>query len=310
MPQTIAITGATGFIGSAVVYEFLSQGDRIIVLTRHGSDQSKLEHFKTVIRIVKYNKLNDIELIYTLSNINIDVLVHCGWQGVAGADRNAQYQIDVNIPTTLHSVELCKSLNIKRWIGVGSQAEYGNLNYKINETSPTMPTTLYGRAKLEAGSAALGLCDKNKIVGSWLRIFSTYGPNDAPNWFLPYVIQEFLAGRSPQLTKCEQLWDYLYISDAAKAITATANSSAKGIFNLGSGSCHTLRFYIETIRAILNTPLLPQYGVIDYRSDQVMHLEADISRITHSTGWHPAVNILDGLRNTIEFEKQRFQTNL
>jgi nucleoside-diphosphate-sugar epimerase len=158
---------------------------------------------------------------------------------------------------------------------------------------------------LAAGIAALGLCEASEIKGSWLRVFSTYGPSDSPHWFIPYVIQEFLAGRAPQLTKCEQLWDYLHVEDAARAVVSVAHAKTSGVFNLGSGSAYPLRTYIDNIREILKTDLMPQYGGIAYRPDQVMHLEADISRLIEHTGWRPSVSLLTGLMQTIEFERTR-----
>lgn len=275
------------------------------VLTRANSNLSRLDSVKYSVQFITYDSLADKSLIKSMASNKTDVFVHCAWRGVAGGERNEAFQISENIPTTIQSVELAAKLGCHQWIGLGSQAEYGNLNCKISESSEILPTTLYGKAKLSAGIAALGLCEAYEIKGSWLRVFSTYGPGDAPHWFIPYVIQEFLAGRAPQLTKCEQLWDYLHVEDAARAVIAVAQAKASGVFNLGSGSTHLLRTYIETIREILRTDLMPEYGAITYRPDQVMHLEADVSRLIEQTGWKPSVNLLSGLTQTVEFERIR-----
>ncbi len=305
MYKRIVITGATGFIGAAIVREFLMSGDEVIVLTRANSNLSRLKSVRHSLQLVTYGSLVEEGLIESIAANQTDVFIHCAWRGVGGDERNEAFQISENIPTTIQSVELAAKLGCQQWIGLGSQAEYGNLNCKISESSGILPTTLYGKAKLSAGIAALGLCEAYEIKGSWLRVFSTYGPCDAPHWFIPYVIQEFLAGRAPQLTKCEQLWDYLHVEDAARAVIAVAQAKASGVFNLGSGSTYPLKTYIETIREILRTNLIPKYGAIAYRPDQVMHLEADISRLIEETGWKPSVNILSGLTQTVEFERTR-----
>ena len=305
MFKRIAITGATGFIGAAIVREFLARGDKVQVLTRANSNLSRLDSVKSSVEFITYVSLADKSLIESMVGNKTDVFVHCSWRGVAGGERNEAFQIAENIPTTIQSVELAAKLGCHQWIGLGSQAEYGNLNCKISESSEILPTTLYGKAKLSAGIAALGLCEAYEIKGSWLRVFSTYGPGDAAHWFIPYVIQEFLAGRAPRLTNCEQLWDYLHVEDAARAVIAVAQAKASGVFNLGSGSTLLLRTYIETIREILRTDLMPEYGAIAYRPDQVMHLEADVSRLIEQTGWKPSVNLLSGLTQTVEFERNR-----
>ena len=53
-------------------------------------------------------------------------------------------------------------------------------------------------------------------------------------------------------------------------------------------------------------PSLPLgLGKVPYRSDQVMHLEADITRLTSATGWRPAISLESGLKQTIEWYREK-----
>jgi UDP-glucose 4-epimerase len=304
MPFHVAITGATGFIGAAVLAELLAGGSRVTVLLRPDSNRARLAARKGF-ETLTYSRLMDEVTVRALREKAPDIFIHCGWRGVAGNERNETFQITENLPGTILAVELAASAGCRQWIGLGSQAEYGNQNRRLGEDAPLHPTTVYGKAKLAAGFAALGLCEARQMAGVWLRVFSTYGPEDAPNWLLPYVIQEFLAGRTPRLTKCEQLWDYLYVADAARAVTATANCTTNGVFNLGSGSARPLKDYVDAIRRELGSPLEPAYGAVPYRPDQVMHLEADIARLTEVTGWRPQISLAEGIRATVAFERAR-----
>ena len=304
MPLHVAITGATGFIGRAVLTELLAAGSQATVLLRPDSDRGRLaamNGFETL----GYSRLMDEATVRALREMRPDVFIHCAWRGVGGHERNEAFQITDNLPAVLEAVELAAAAGCRQWIGLGSQAEYGNQNRRMDEDAPLRPTTLYGKAKLAAGIAALALCDARKMAGAWLRVFSTYGPDDAPQWFIPYVIQEFLAGRAPKLTLCEQLWDYLYVTDAARAVAAAANGKIAGVFNLGSGSAHPLKNYVEAIRRELDSPAEPAYGAVSYRPDQVMHLEADISRLTKITDWRPQISLSEGIRATVAFERTR-----
>lgn len=307
MSKRVIMTGATGFIGSAILAELLARGDRVTLLQRPGSSGARLAGIHGFESHTYTELLND-ETVLKLKNGSPDIFIHCAWRGVGGQDRNHAFQITDNIPLTLATVELASASGCRQWIGMGSQAEYGNQNRRLDEEAPLRPTTLYGKAKLAAGVAALALCEARNIAGSWLRIFSTYGPEDAPHWFLPYVIQEFLAGRAPKLTKCEQLWDYLYVADGARAVCAVANGSTGGVFNLGAGCSVPLKEYVEAIRSELDSSLDPVYGAVPYRPDQVMHLEADITRLTTASGWRPEIDFVDGIRKTIAFECLRRTT--
>ena len=307
MTLRVVMTGATGFIGSAILGELLARGVQVTVLLRRDSSNARLACMAGF-ESLTYTDLFNEDVLNSLHIGNPDIFINCSWRGVSGQDRNKAFQITDNLPMTLDTVKLAASIGCRHWIGLGSQAEYGNQNRRLDENAPLVPTTIYGKAKLAAGVASLALCEVHNMTGSWLRIFSTYGPEDAPHWFLPYVIQEFLAGRAPKLTMCDQLWDYLYVKDAARAVCAIANGTKGGVFNLGSGFSRPLKEYIEAIRIELGTLIEPVYGAIPYRQDQVMHLEADISRLTEATGWTPNVSMLQGIQKIVAFERTRIST--
>lgn len=307
MSAHVAITGATGFIGAAVAAEFLALGTEVTLLLRADSDRTRLAELAGV-EFLTYTKLDDSTTIAALAARRPCTFIHCGWKGVVGGERNAAFQITANLPLTLAAVELAAAAGCQHWIGFGSQAEYGNANRRLDEDAPLRPTTIYGKAKLAAGIAALALCETRALAGTWLRVFSTYGPGDDPAWFIPYVTQELIAGRAPRLTRCEQRWDYLYVGDAARAVVAITKRKAGGIFNLGSGQARPLRDCVEAIRSELHSAVEPVYGAIPYRADQVMHLEAEITRLSAATGWSPETNIQTGLRATVAAELLRTRT--
>jgi UDP-glucose 4-epimerase len=296
--MNFVLTGATGFIGAAVVKNILENGHVPVVLIRDNSNLKRLEHLENIV-LIKYDSLEDLDLIKKLQEYSPECFIHLAWKGVSGADRNSAFQITENIPFTLQSVFLAKQTGCKHWIGIGSQAEYGNPNCKINENFPTIPTTLYGKAKLSACWAATGLCDALEMQSSWIRVFSTYGIGDEPHWFIPYIINELKQGKYPSLTKCEQLWDYLYVDDAAAAILSIAYNKVNGIYNLGTGEAQRLKRIVEIIKEEINPKAVIKYGAIPYRLDQVMHLEADISLIQEKTNWKPMISLKDGLVKTI-----------
>jgi UDP-glucose 4-epimerase len=296
--QHVAITGATGFVGSAITRKMVQAGLEVTVLLRPESNLARLAGIDGL-HLLQYRQLNEPAVSSWLRTRGVHAMVHCAWRGVAGQDRNEIFQVTENLPLTLQAAQVAVESGLRRWIGIGSHAEYGNPNCVVSESHPSVPTTLYGKAKLAAGIASLGLCEAQGIPAAWVRIFSTYGPGDSGAWLIRYVIDEFLAGRRPKLTRCEQIWDYLYVDDAARAVLALLEAPATGVFNLGSGRPVVLRSVIEAIRQELKTELTAEFGAVPYRPDQVMHLEADISKLSGATGWHPQVDLAEGLRLTV-----------
>ena len=78
--------------------------------------------------------------------------------------------------------------------------------------------TAYGKAKLKAGISSRSLCKELGIRHIWTRVLSIYGPFDGPNTLITSTIRKIINGERPALTAGEQVWDYLYSKDAAKAL--------------------------------------------------------------------------------------------
>ena len=113
-----------------------------------------------------------------------------------------------------------------------------------------------------------------------------------------------LHDQRPSLTLGEQLWDYLYVRDAAEAVYRLGTTpTAEGVFNLGSGQVHTIRHIVERIRDMIDPGLPLGFGEVPYRPDQVMHLQADIAKLTAATGWTPRTSLEDGLAATVQWHR-------
>jgi nucleoside-diphosphate-sugar epimerase len=139
-------------------------------------------------------------------------------------------------------------------------------------------------------------------------VFSTYGPLEDLSWMIPYLIRTLLRRERPSLTACEQQWDYLFGPDAADAIWSVAKTTtATGVFNFGSGRANSLRKIVETLRDAIDPNLPLGIGEVPYRPDQVMHLEADIARLTRATGWTPATSLEEGLKQTVAWHKTQLK---
>jgi nucleoside-diphosphate-sugar epimerase len=162
------------------------------------------------------------------------------------------------------------------------------------------PQSGYGIAKYTAGKLSSLLCSQLNLEFNWMRILSTFGPLDGAHTLIMYAIHELQAGHSPEFTKCEQIWDYLYCDDAAKAFLAIGNNGIDGkTYPLGSGSKRKLSEYIEAIRDIVAPGEVLQFGKKEYYPHQPMYLCADISELTRDTGWKPEVSFEEGIKKII-----------
>ena len=131
----------------------------------------------------------------------------------------------------------------RKFVGIGSQAEYGRYDRRIAETDLPQPTMLYGAAKLAACHLAAQRCREAGADFAWLRLFSVYGPRDNANWLIPSTAAALVRRKVPLCTAGTQKWDYLHIDDVADGVLAAATTDrATGVFNLRGSP--TMFYYV------------------------------------------------------------------
>lgn len=293
------LTGATGFLGSKILRHLLREGHTVAALVRPESNRWRISDCldnTTLLdgRVEEASSWRD-----ALADFQPQCVIHAAWDGVGNTERDNPRQAE-NIVSTTRLAVLSAELGSSAFVGLGSQAEYGAANRLIDETVPTRPTTLYGMAKLAAGQMCGAICSQHGVRFAWIRIFSTYGPGDNEGWLFPYILSALRKGACPSLTTCEQRWDYLYGDDAASAIAGVAlTAGAEGVFNLGSGQAPPLKEMVEMLRDLAAPGAELGFGEVPFRKDQVMHLQADIARLTKATGWVPRWSLREGLAETV-----------
>ena len=298
----VFLTGASGFVGSFFLRDLLVSGrHQVCVLIRNPEKAWRIKDLLPDVKVI-VGELDQLAVIESqLHAFSPEAFVHLAWNGVSGGQRSDPSQWH-NVRTTMKLVELAHLFNVKTFVGLGSQAEYGPCQNIIDELCPTKPTTMYGASKLAAQLLSERLCSEFGIRYAWLRLFSSFGPTDNPGWLIPYLTKCLIAKERPKLTLAEQLWDYIYVEDVASAILSVLDSkNAEGIFNLGSGQAYKLKSIIEKIRDLIDPQLPLGFGEMDYRSDQVMHLQADINKLKKSTGWLPNSDFDLAIKKTVDW---------
>ena len=290
-------------IGTALINECIKKGIEVYAVLRASSGKK--------IRLPESEKLHmvdcSLEELETLPQKimeKCDTFYHIAW-GNTGENRNSSTELQSrNIAYTLAAVKAAYALGCRRFIGAGSQAEYGPMDVdKISPDSPVNPTTPYGAAKLASGQLARMLCKELGMECIWPRIFSVYGIYEKETTMVASGLRKMLAGEKTSFTPALQRWDYLFSADAGRAYYLIGEKGKDGaVYCVGSGKAAPLKDYIE-IMAELTGVEETGIGARPYPAGTVMNLCADISSLTEDTGFVPEYTFREGIRETINWLK-------
>lgn len=305
--EKIIVTGATSMIGYALIDEALRHKETKIIyaVIRKNSPNRNRIPLDNRIKIIECD-MAEYRTLPDKINDKCDVFFSIAWNGT-GPNRDADIQKQaLNISYYIDALRSAKKLGCNKFIGAGSQAEYGKLNLsKINELSPISPIQAYGISKYAAGKLCSIEAKKIDIDFFWVRIFSVYGKYDKSSTIISSSIKKLLKKEHMSFTKGEQLWDYLYSEDAGKAFYLIGDrSTGNKVYCLGSGLSKPLHEYIKELCFAIDPSVSPGIGELEYKNSTPMDLCADISLLQSDTGWNPIFDFHDGIRKTIAFIKK------
>ena len=292
----VIITGAGSFIGNALVTRLLARGHSVTAIVRPGSSTSRTlpaQDRLTVLQLEmgEYGRLSGC----------YDALIHLAWAGARGAERmNTDLQLR-NVACSMHTLEAATNMGCTLYMSAGSQAEYGRVLGQTDEQTPCHPETEYGKAKLRFFEEAGSYCAKHNIRFVEPRLFSVYGPNDFSGTLVISTLRRMLRDEDCPLTRCEQLWDFLYRDDAADGIIALAEKpSATGAYNFGYGCVKPLKEYLYDMAEVAQSRSRLLFGTLEPGKAAGVPLWPDIRRLCSETGWQPRIDFREGIRRTFK----------
>lgn len=301
--KKVAITGASGPIGLALVNCLLEADIEILVFQREIS--AKKVYFPQDKRLhIVYWRLEDINC-YEPTSSDYDVFFHLGWCNTTAQFQNDMFLQNKNVEYTLNAVLLAKKMGCHTFVGIGSQAEIGRFEKPINSMTPCFPETGYGIAKLCAGQMGRILANSLEMEFIWDRVLSVYGKYDNIYSVITSTILKSLKGENIEVTKGEQIFDLLYVDDAAKAIYYSAKKGESGkVYTIASGEERMLKDSIEIVAELAGAKRNPIFGAVPYRDNQNMYMVGDYSELQSDTGWRPETTFEEGIKETVRFYKK------
>ena len=309
--KKVVITGATGALGRALIKVCIEAGYKVLVvvhrISARAAELKKIDNCQVLyLNLSEYDYAMEEMIKQGIATDGYELFFHLAWMAPFGEGRNKlELQLE-NVKDSLTAVRFAKALGCTTFIGAGSQAEYGRVTEKLSQDTPAFPETGYGIAKLCAGQMTRLACEQVGMKHIWTRILSVYGPYDGAQSLISVAIDDMMNNRETKFTPCEQIWDFIYSDDAARAMLLIAQKGKHGsVYVLGGGEAHLLKEYIQVIAEFTNYKKEIGFGKRHYNEKQVMQLHADISALTE-LGFKPQVSFVEGIQRTICWKLSKF----
>lgn len=306
--NAVIVTGATSMLGIATIQVCIENGVRVIALTRANSRRKSYLPKSELLMLIECD-LSDLSKV-NLPEDDYDVFFHFGWGFTDRTTRDDPVLQSKNIGYTLDAVQLAHKYGCRKFLGAGSQAEYGFHTERITEETSITPEVCYGYAKYAAGKLAEKLCNRLGIICIWTRTFSVYGRYDSENTMIPYALRQYKKGDVAQFSSGMQMWDYLFEEDAGKYFYLLGEKAEKNVLvNVASGNVKLLRAYIEEMAEALNkigSGRLFLYELEREGEDNPLNgIDPCVRKLREITGYIPQIGFAEGIKKILEFNSRK-----
>ena len=253
----VLLTGAAGFLGSAVAAALLARGDTVVALIRDRDPRARLFRDGLIAKCIEVRaELADAERL--MAEYTPDAVVHLAAQTqVPAANAAPLSTFESNVRGTWHLLEACRlaATPPAAIVVASSDKAYGLTPPPYAEDSPFRPRAPYDVSKACTDLIAASYGHHFGLPLAITRCGNIYGPGDLNTLrLIPGVCRDLRTGRPPQLRSTGQMSrEWLYIDDAAAATLAVLDAAPhhRGeAFNLGGGQRATVAEVVTALCAL------------------------------------------------------------
>ena len=300
--ENVIITGADGFVGSYTVNYFLEQGCRVLALDMGEKPNRLGEHPRLTYAQCDISDAAALEA--AAQSGNYDTFIHFAWAGSAGPAR-VDYNLQMkNALTTVECLKTAKKLGCKRFVCAGSIMEKEVEAAVHDQGSRPGMGYIYGMGKHIAHCLCKSVAADIGIELVWPMITNAYGAGELSPRFVNTTIRKIIQGEPLQFTSGTQSYDFVYVTDVARAFYLIANNGRPCCeYMIGSSTARPLKeFIIEMVRS-LAPDRQPIFGDIPFTGTNMPLSTFDCTDTERDCGFRAEVSFAEGTRMTMDWLK-------
>lgn len=268
----VVITGASGFLGGAILRHLAEAGLDCVGVSRR--DVPGLH------RVSSYSETPGGDCLIHCAETNDRSMVNAGGQMIEAEMRRTLYELLAG--------------SHRHIIYMSSAVLYGDQWMTPRKVSdPVEVVDGYTRIKHESERAVL------ERGGTVVRLANLYGPGMASGNVLSHIMQQLGGSSAITMHLLNPVRDFLWVDDAVCALRAMLKNESKGIYNVGSGRGTSIRELVQLVQAAAGS----HKEVVALRTaERLSSLVLDISDTEQSLGWTPDIRLENGVRQLINIK--------
>ena len=311
MRKKVVVTGGAGFIGSHIVEYWAKQNADVFVLDNLRSGFEKnLNGFENVTFV--RGSITDKDVVFSVLE-NADYVHHLAAMiSVPESVENPFECVSINVNGLLNVLEASAKHKIKKIVHSSSAAVYGD-----NPVSPKTilmkpePKSPYGITKLDGEYYLQSYLENFGLQTISLRYFNVFGPRQDPKSqyaaAIPIFVNNALQNKEIIIYgDGEQTRDFIFVKDVVAAnVLAATTENVNGTFNVACGSAISINQLVKLVLELTNSKSHIRYE--KERAGDIKHSLASIEETKQQLGFQPKHDLLEGLKETINYFIQLFQ---
>jgi len=331
----VLVTGAAGFIGSALSLRLLARGDEVL-----GVDNLN-DYYDVTLKQARLDRLTP-HPNFTFAKVSLEdrpalekafrdfrpgrVVNLAAQAGVRYSIENPYAYVESNLVGFINLLEACRHGKVEHLVYASSSSVYGanrKLPFSVQD-SVDHPVSLYAATKKANELMAHTYSHLYNLPTTGLRFFTVYGPWGRPDMALFLFTRKILAGEPIDVfNHGHHTRDFTYVDDIVEGVIRTldrvpspdpnydpvhpnaASSSAPyRLYNIGNSHPVQLSRYIEVLEECLGRKA--EKNLLPLQPGDVPDTSADVTELAHDTGYKPATSVDEGVRKFVEWYRDYY----
>ncbi|WND39655.1 SDR family NAD(P)-dependent oxidoreductase [Streptomyces sp. BB1-1-1] len=310
--RTVLVTGAEGFIGSALVDLLVARGAEVRAFVHYKpyAEKGHLAHHFTDPDSPVEMLAGDVRDAGRVMDAvaGCDTVFHlAALIGIPYSYESPGAYVQTNVVGTENIAEACRRHAVRRLVHTSTSEVYGTARTApISEDHPLQPQSPYSASKIGADMMALSHWHAFELPVTVVRPFNTYGPRQSARAVIPTILSQLHSGtRQIRLGSLTPTRDFTYVTDTAAGFLALAacDRAVGHAVNLGTGQEISVGDLAKALIAASgrDAEIVVDPARLRPAGSEVQRLLSDNSRARDWAGWQPEVSLEEGLRHTSDW---------